>query len=63
MRLYLDDIDDLVALLQDQCDVVRIRAGRAEASSAEDLRDATRDELRWLSITGSNPYVSIELTP
>ncbi|MEU8025207.1 hypothetical protein AB0B88_23655 [Micromonospora haikouensis] len=61
VRLYLDDIDDIMALLHEHCGEVQLRAGRAQATSADDLRDATRDELRLVLISGRNPDISVEL--
>lgn len=38
-----------------------LKAGRARADEAEDLRDATTDELRDVSVTSSEPIIVVEL--
>jgi hypothetical protein len=61
LRLFLDDLDDLVALLRSRCADVTISAGYAEADEPEDLRGATRRELRRINIVTSEPSIAVYL--
>jgi hypothetical protein len=44
VRLYLNDLDDLVRELRARTSEAGIRAGEAIADEPEDLRDATKRE-------------------
>lgn len=63
VKLYLSDIDAIVSRLSKDAGEVVISAGTSSASTAQDLRDATRRELSSLMIQTDSPRVDIYLHP
>jgi len=61
MRLFLNDLDDLVRLLREQTAETGLRAGDATADEPEDLREATRAELRAVQLVTTDPAVVVRL--
>lgn len=61
IKLYLDDLDDLVAFLDQHCEKVEIHMLGGRADSADDLRDATPHELGFVTIEGTSPNIRVEL--
>jgi len=63
IRIYLDDIDSVHALLIENCGQVAILAGAsAEAERADDLVDARDEELAELRVVSREPRVYVSLS-
>ncbi|WP_162907098.1 hypothetical protein [Allorhizocola rhizosphaerae] len=61
VRLYLDDLDDIVRSLSERGKPVFLRADDAELDSINDLRNATSKELGGLIIGSRKPRVFVEI--
>ncbi|MFI0242764.1 hypothetical protein [Streptomyces sp. NPDC016845] len=61
MRLFLDDVEDVHALLDEHCASVSIHAAHAVADTVDDLRGATRAELRELKLVSQSPDIVVQL--
>jgi len=61
LRLFQNDLDDLVRLLGERTGKVGIQAGDAVAAEPADLRDATSKELQAVQIVTSEPAIVIRL--
>src|SRR5262245_36571168 len=61
LRLHLNDLDDLVRELGERTESVGIKAGDATADSPDDLREATRKEIRDVRILAEGPPIAITL--
>jgi len=62
VKLYLDDLDDVLAHLKANTKIVVLRAGDAIAEVPDDLSSATNGELKSVTIATADPKVSIWLT-
>ncbi len=61
VRLYLDDVDDLLAFISGRAKRVELLADDAVADTADDLKSATRKELKELEIEARDPRVWVPL--
>ncbi|WP_157901109.1 hypothetical protein [Streptomyces davaonensis] len=61
MRLFLSDISDVKRLLERDAEAVTIQAGDATAESVDDLRDASKRELRTVRLITVRPEVVVAL--
>jgi hypothetical protein len=61
VRLYLDDLDDVVRTLSTRGKSIYLMAGGAELDSVNDLRNATSDELAGVVIGLRKPSVLVEV--
>lgn len=61
LRLYIDDLDDVMRVLRDRAEVVVLGAGSATAEEPTDLRGATSDELNGVTIRTENPAIRVWL--
>ena len=72
-KLYLDDIQDVLSTVEsfakehrqsdggEEDGVIALIADKAIADSVEDLREATQDELSYVSIFLTKPYIKVDL--
>lgn len=62
LRLFLPDLQNLVIFLTERCDgPVLLKAGDATAAQVEDLRDASKRELRQVAVFTERPFLGIRL--
>ncbi|MFI7513161.1 hypothetical protein ACIBVK_06660 [Micromonospora echinofusca] len=61
LRLNIGDVDDVLTLLRARTKEVVLRAGRAVADEAVDLREARSDELGNITIVTAEPAISVRL--
>lgn len=61
LRLYLNDLDDLVRYLRDSTGEVGIKAGDATADEPTDLREARKSELRDVRVVTEDPALTVTL--
>src|SRR3954451_923836 len=61
IKLYLNDLDDLLEYLRRQCKAVSSQAGEATAENPDDLIEATPRELKSVIVTTSEPALRVNL--
>ncbi|HZM81787.1 MAG TPA: hypothetical protein VFC19_39200 [Candidatus Limnocylindrales bacterium] len=61
VRLFPDDIEDVVRVLQERSRSVSLEAGDAHLDTATDLKNAAPDELAQVEITSTEPHILVDL--
>ncbi|MEV0005177.1 hypothetical protein AB0H28_23225 [Micromonospora sp. NPDC050980] len=61
LALHVGDIDDVLTLLRRRTSDVALRAGRAIADEASDLKEATSEELTNITIVTASPAITVRL--
>jgi hypothetical protein len=63
VRLYLDDLQEIVGFLEEPCDRVEIQTGDKVLDSLDELQSLKKEVLHKLKISGWAPYISVDMSP
>lgn len=63
VRLYLDDLKEIVSILEGSCEEVDIQTDDVLLDSLDEIGDLKKEVLNNLTISGRNPYVSLSMQP
>lgn len=63
VRVYLDDIQEIIGILRDSCEEVLIQTSNNQLDNVDELVSLRKDMLHDLKIYGRRPYISIDMEP
>ena len=63
VKLYLDDLEEIIEILKGACDEIEIQCGDMMLDSLDELLILKKEVLHDLKICGRKPYISADMSP
>jgi hypothetical protein len=63
VRLYLDDLEEIVNIMKESCEQVDIEVGEYHLDSVDELPKMSQEVFHQMEISSPDPYFSLDLDP